>query len=45
MLKEIMEQSNSVEQTIKNRLIPEEGNVKLGGLDSVEKRLRQVNKI
>jgi len=45
VLKEIMEQPISVEQTIKSRLIPEEGNAKLGGLDSVEKRLRQVNKI
>jgi glucosamine--fructose-6-phosphate aminotransferase (isomerizing) len=45
MLKEIMEQPASVEETIKGRLISEEGNSKLGGLDSVEQRLRQVNKI
>lgn len=45
MLKEIMEQPNSIEQTIKGRLIPEDGNAKLGGLDSVEERLRQIEKI
>jgi glucosamine--fructose-6-phosphate aminotransferase (isomerizing) len=45
MLKEIMEQPISIEQTLKGRLIPEEGNAKLGGLHSVEKRLRQITKI
>lgn len=45
MLKEVMEQPISIEQTIKGRLMLEEGNAKLGGLDSVERRLRQVDKI
>jgi glutamine---fructose-6-phosphate transaminase (isomerizing) len=45
MLKEIMEQPASIEQTLKGRFIAEEGNAKLGGLDLVEERLRQINKI
>lgn len=45
MLKEIMEQPASIEQTLKGRLMPEEGSVKLGGLDSVEPRLSQIDKI
>jgi glutamine---fructose-6-phosphate transaminase (isomerizing) len=45
MLKEIMEQPASVEQTIKGRLMPDEGSSKLGGLDSVEERLRQIEKL
>jgi glucosamine--fructose-6-phosphate aminotransferase (isomerizing) len=45
MLKEIMEQPRSIEQTLKGRLVPEEGNAKLGGLDTVAERLRQIDKI
>ncbi|MBI2852274.1 MAG: glutamine--fructose-6-phosphate transaminase (isomerizing) [Chloroflexi bacterium] len=45
MLKEVMEQPESIEQTLKGRLIPEAGNAKLGGLDSVEQRLRQIDKV
>jgi len=45
MLKEIMEQPASVEQTIKGRLIPGEGNAKLGGLNTVAERLRNIEKI
>ena len=45
MLKEIMQQPESIEQTIKGRLMTEEGNAKLGGLDSVEAKLRQVEKL
>jgi glucosamine--fructose-6-phosphate aminotransferase (isomerizing) len=45
MLKEIMEQPKSIEQTLKGRLMPEEGNAKLGGLKSVEESLRQTNKM
>ena len=45
MLKEIMEQPTSIEQTLKGRLLPETGNAKLGGLETVEKRLRQIDKI
>ena len=39
MLKEIIEQPATIEQTLKGRLMPDEGNAKLGGLTSVEKRL------
>jgi glutamine---fructose-6-phosphate transaminase (isomerizing) len=45
MLKEIMEQPASIEQTIKGRLMPDEGSAKLGGLVSVEEKLRQVDKL
>ncbi len=45
MLKEIMEQPLSIEQTLKERLSPENGNVKLTGLDPIEKRLQQINQI
>ena len=44
MIKEIMEQPETLENAIKGRLIPEEGNARLGGLDLVEKKLRTVNK-
>jgi glucosamine--fructose-6-phosphate aminotransferase (isomerizing) len=45
MLKEIMEQPVSLAQSLKGRLLPDEGNAKLGGLKSVEESLRQINKI
>lgn len=45
MLKEIMEQPESIESALRGRLMFEEGNVKLGGLDQVEKRLRQLEYI
>ncbi|MFC2003719.1 glutamine--fructose-6-phosphate transaminase (isomerizing) [Chloroflexota bacterium] len=45
MIKEIMEQPESLEQALKGRVLMEEGGVRLGGLGSVEKRIRQVNKI
>lgn len=45
MLKEIMEQPESLEHTIMGRLIPEEGKAKLGGLDSVERKLGEIDKV
>jgi len=45
MLKEIMEEPNIIEDAMRGRLLPEEGNVKLGGLFSVEKQLRDVNNL
>ncbi|MFC1870801.1 glutamine--fructose-6-phosphate transaminase (isomerizing) [Chloroflexota bacterium] len=45
MIKEIMEQSECLENTLKGRLLVEEGQAILGGLKSVEQRLRKVNKI
>src|SRR4030042_104985 len=44
MIKEIMEQPETLENAIKGRLIPDEGNARLGGLDLVQKKLRSVNK-
>ena len=45
MLKEIMEQPDSLSRALQGRLILEEGSVKLGGFDSVENQLKQVEKI
>ena len=44
MLKEIMEQPEILENAIKGRLIAEDGNAKLGGLDLVQKQLRMAQK-
>jgi glucosamine--fructose-6-phosphate aminotransferase (isomerizing) len=44
MLKEIMEQPQTLENAVKGRLVPEEGTARLGGLDLVQKRLRAVDK-
>jgi len=45
MLKEIMEEPETIENAIKGRLIIEEGRVKLGGLDGIEKKLRKIDRI
>lgn len=45
MLKETMEQPRSIADTLAGRLVPEEGNVKLGGLENVEDRLRDIKKL
>lgn len=45
MLKEIMEQPESLENSMRGRYILEEGNAKLGGLESVTDRLREINRI
>ncbi|MEX0916778.1 MAG: glutamine--fructose-6-phosphate transaminase (isomerizing) [Candidatus Spechtbacterales bacterium] len=45
MLKEIMEQPRSLKNTIRGRLLPKEGNVRLGGLDPVRERLRSIERI
>jgi len=45
MLKEIMEEPETIENAIRGRLILEEGNVKLGGLDSVQEKLRKINRL
>ncbi|MDP3991142.1 MAG: glutamine--fructose-6-phosphate transaminase (isomerizing), partial [Candidatus Nealsonbacteria bacterium] len=45
MLKEIMEQPESLENTLKGRLLTEEGLAKLGGLDSIENKLREIERI
>lgn len=45
MLKEILEEPEAIENTIRGRLMIDEGSVKLGGLDSVRERLRKINKL
>ncbi len=43
MLKEIFEQPESLRNTIRGRLILEEGNIKFGGLEALEKQLQALN--
>ncbi len=45
MIKEIMEQSESVANSMRGRLIIEEGISKLGGIDSVKDKLKEIKKI
>jgi glucosamine--fructose-6-phosphate aminotransferase (isomerizing) len=45
MLKEIFEEPEAIENAIRGRLIPEEGNVKLGGLESVREKLRKIKRV
>ncbi|MFA6376810.1 MAG: glutamine--fructose-6-phosphate transaminase (isomerizing) [Candidatus Paceibacterota bacterium] len=45
MLKEIMEQPESLRNSLRGRLLPEVGNAKLGGLMPVEERLREIERI
>jgi len=45
MLKEIMEQPESIENTLRGRLIIREGRAKLGGLEGAEKKLREIKRI
>ncbi|HCC05507.1 TPA: glutamine--fructose-6-phosphate transaminase (isomerizing) [Patescibacteria group bacterium] len=45
MLKEIMEGPQVIENTIRGRLVPEKGLVKLGGLDAVNEQLRTIERI
>ncbi len=45
MLKEIMEQPAAIENATRGRLLPEEGAVKLGGLDRVSNQLKKINRL
>ncbi len=45
MLKEIMEQPETLRETMRGRLLPEEGGVKLGGLTGMDDELREVKRI
>ncbi len=45
MLKEIMEQPEAVRNSIRGRLMADQGSVKLGGLDAVEKTLRGTKRL
>jgi len=45
MLKEIFEEPDAIRNSTRGRLIEEDGAVKLGGLETVEKRLREIERI
>jgi glucosamine--fructose-6-phosphate aminotransferase (isomerizing) len=45
MLKEIMEEPNVIEDAMRGRMLEEEGMVKLGGLEGVENKLREINSL
>ncbi|HEU4558269.1 MAG TPA: glutamine--fructose-6-phosphate transaminase (isomerizing) [Longimicrobium sp.] len=45
MLKEIMEQPETLRETMRGRLLVEEGSVKLGGLHGMDDELRQIERI
>lgn len=45
MLKEIFEEPEAVENALRGRLIVDDGLAKLGGLDSVSERMKDINRI
>ncbi|KKT80712.1 MAG: Isomerizing Glutamine-fructose-6-phosphate aminotransferase [Candidatus Azambacteria bacterium GW2011_GWA1_44_9] len=45
MLKEIFEQPDSILNSFRGRLLKKEGDVKLGGLESIKNKLKKVNRI
>ena len=45
MLKEIMEQPTSLQNSLRGRLVVEEGRTQLGGLKAVEERLREIDRM
>jgi glutamine---fructose-6-phosphate transaminase (isomerizing) len=45
MLKEIMEQPDTLRETMRGRLLDEEGNVKLGGLTGMDEELSQIKRV
>jgi glutamine---fructose-6-phosphate transaminase (isomerizing) len=45
MLKEILGQPDSLRDTMRGRLLPKDGTVKLGGLEGVEGKLRAIKKL
>ena len=45
MLKEIMEEPAAIESAIKGRLISQDGEVKLGGLDSIAGRIKDIQNL
>jgi len=45
MLKEILEHPNSLENVLRGRLLVDEGRAKLGGLESIKDKLRDINRI
>jgi glucosamine--fructose-6-phosphate aminotransferase (isomerizing) len=45
MLKEIMEEPEAVRNAVRGRLMPEEGTVKLGGLDGAAEKLKKIKNL
>jgi glucosamine--fructose-6-phosphate aminotransferase (isomerizing) len=45
MLKEIMEQPESVNNTLRGRLLEEEGTARLGGLNMTDEELQKINRV
>ncbi|MFA6255138.1 MAG: glutamine--fructose-6-phosphate transaminase (isomerizing) [Patescibacteria group bacterium] len=45
MLKEIFEQPETVQNSLRGRIIPEDGKAVLGGLSAVQDRLRQIERL
>jgi glutamine---fructose-6-phosphate transaminase (isomerizing) len=45
MLKEIMEQPQTIRETMRGRLLEEDGSVKLGGLTGMDEELRQIRRV
>jgi len=45
MIKEILEQPNVIKDAARGRLLPDEGDVKLGGLESVAEKLSEIERI
>jgi len=45
MLKEINEEPQTIENAIRGRMMPEEGRVKLGGLDMAADRIKDIDKL
>lgn len=45
MIKEILEQPETIMNSLRGRILKEEGKVKLGGLEQVEEELKEVKKI
>jgi len=45
MIKEIMEEPQTIENAIRGRLVPETGNVKLGGLDTIADRVKDIDRL
>ncbi len=45
MIKEILEQPETIKNSLRGRIIAEEGRVKLGGLEDVEEKLKEMEKL
>ncbi|MCH7828836.1 glutamine--fructose-6-phosphate transaminase (isomerizing) [Patescibacteria group bacterium] len=45
MLKEIMEQPESIQNALRGRMVAQEGTAKLGGLEDMEEKLREIERV